>query len=55
MSKNIKNNARNINKSIARNKFKSKNSFKPIETPYYIKENIKKTIDYLFSNDTNKS
>lgn len=52
MLKNIRNYAKNLNKYNSINKFKLKTSSQPIETPYYIKQNIKKTIDYLFSNDT---
>ena len=50
MSKNIKNYDKNNNSNIT-NKFTIETPSQPIETPYYIKQNIRKTIDYLFSNN----
>ena len=51
MSKEVKKYAKNNNTLDDIDKFILENFSKHIKTPYYIQQNIKKTIDYLFLNN----
>ena len=51
MLKYVKKYTKNNNNLDDIDKFILKNISQPIETPYYIRQNIKKTIDILFSNN----